>query len=433
MRVPTLLVLGLALALPTAAAAQKPAAPAAEPPLLDCRVFSDSQQRATCGRANERNRDAIFAMGFAFSSGTGVARDYAEAARLYRAAADLGHGTAANNLGVLYGSGLGVPRDDQQALRFYRLGAERGDAFAQTNLAAWYRDGRAVARDDAEAVRLLRLAAAQNHPMAMEDLGYLIENGRGAARDVAEARSLYARAASAYRQRAERGDALYRYNYGRLLELGRGVTQDYGAAAEYYRLALRQGETRAARPLAYLHITGRGVARDWDEALRLYRAEAERGDVPSMNSTAWYLAILNRNLDEAQTLVERALRAAPDNMNYLDTQAYVLLRRGDAAAALPIQLRVIASPQAGWMNYDILGDIYAALGRTDEARTAWQRALDMSANEPPHPYWDRQAIITKLAGGTMPPAVAPPAAPPPPAPPPTAAPGTKGPPPAPGK
>ncbi|MBL8839714.1 MAG: SEL1-like repeat protein [Alphaproteobacteria bacterium] len=432
MRRPSLLVLGLGLLLPAAAAAQKPAAPSAEPPVLDCRVFGDAQQRATCGRANERNRDALFAMGFAFSSGTGVARDYLEAARLYRLASDLGHGTAANNLAVLYGSGFGVPRDDQQALRFYRLGAERGDPFAQTNLAAWYRDGRAVTRDDGEAVRLLRLAVAQNHPLAFEDLGYLIENGRGAPRNEGEARSLYARAAAAYRQRADRGEALYRYNYGRLLELGRGVAQDYAAAAEYYRLALRQGETRAARPLAYLHITGRGVARDWDEALRLYRAEAERGDVPSMNSTAWYLAILNRNLDEAQTLVERALRAAPDNINYLDTRAFILLRRGDAAAALPIQLRVVASSEAGWMNYDILGDIYAALGRTDEARTAWQRALDMSVNEPPHPYWDRQAIITKLTGGAPP---APPAAQPsPPAPPPAAAaPGTKAPTPAPGK
>ena len=58
--------------------------------------------------------------------GRGVARDDAEAARLYRLAADQGVVHAQFSLGYMYERGHGVPRDYEAAARWYLLAAEQG-------------------------------------------------------------------------------------------------------------------------------------------------------------------------------------------------------------------------------------------------------------------------------------------------------------------
>jgi hypothetical protein len=53
-------------------------------------------------------------------------KDYAEAMRLYRQAADMGDAMSMNNIGWLYQHGWGVPSDYGEALRWYRQAAETG-------------------------------------------------------------------------------------------------------------------------------------------------------------------------------------------------------------------------------------------------------------------------------------------------------------------
>ena len=73
-------------------------------------------------------------MGFLYEHGKGVHRDYSRALEYYRAAADQGHATAANNLATLYLQGLGAPKDIRTALKWYQFSAEHGDAVGQCNL-----------------------------------------------------------------------------------------------------------------------------------------------------------------------------------------------------------------------------------------------------------------------------------------------------------
>jgi TPR repeat protein len=112
-----------------------------------------------------------YVVGVCYRNGWGgVARDYAEAARLYRLAADQGHAAAQNNLGFMFEDGRGVAQDRAEAARLYRLAANQGDADAQFNLGFMFEDGQGVAKDRAEAIRLYRLAAAQGHLGATEAL-----------------------------------------------------------------------------------------------------------------------------------------------------------------------------------------------------------------------------------------------------------------------
>ena len=71
---------------------------------------------------------AMVALGDAYARGTGVAKDYTEAAAWYRKAADAGSAEGMAKLGALYGMGVGVPQDDQQAAAWSRKAAEAGHA-----------------------------------------------------------------------------------------------------------------------------------------------------------------------------------------------------------------------------------------------------------------------------------------------------------------
>ena len=60
---------------------------------------------------------ALDNLGTLYSWGAGVERDAAEAARLYRAAAELGRPAAQYNLGNMYASGEGIAQDQERCGR----------------------------------------------------------------------------------------------------------------------------------------------------------------------------------------------------------------------------------------------------------------------------------------------------------------------------
>ena len=60
-----------------------------------------------------------------YYKGRGVARDYVEAAKWLRTAAEQGSATAQSNLGVMYANGDGVPEDYVQAHMWFSLSAAK--------------------------------------------------------------------------------------------------------------------------------------------------------------------------------------------------------------------------------------------------------------------------------------------------------------------
>ena len=57
-----------------------------------------------------------------YENGYGMEKNYLEALKWYRRAADQGHATAQNNIGVMYKNGHGVEKNYQEALKWYRTG-----------------------------------------------------------------------------------------------------------------------------------------------------------------------------------------------------------------------------------------------------------------------------------------------------------------------
>jgi len=98
-----------------------------------------------------------------------VAKDYNEAAKCFRLAAERGHAEAQHQLGFLYSQVQCVGEYKKEAVKWYRLAVEQGVALSQYWLGEMYRDGRGVPQDRDEALKWLRLAAERGHAEAQSE------------------------------------------------------------------------------------------------------------------------------------------------------------------------------------------------------------------------------------------------------------------------
>jgi TPR repeat protein len=207
----------------------------------------------------------------AYESGQVVGRDFAEAARWYRRAAELGHADAQFALATLFEVGLGLPRDDAEALKWYRRSAAQGIAAAQFELGLRHDLGRGFPKSSAEAVRWYRKAAEQGLAAAEHYLGLSYGVGEGVARDLAEA-------ASWYRRAAVRGYAAAQYRLALAHRLGTGVRKDDAEALRWFRAAAENGHVGAQVLLGYVLMTGDGVMNDDRDAAAWFARAADAGD-----------------------------------------------------------------------------------------------------------------------------------------------------------
>jgi len=130
---------------------------------------------------------ALTNLALQYEEGEGVPKNEAEAARLYRQAADLGNRQAILNLGGLYHDGRGVTQDYAAAVRLYQKAADLGDPQAMTNLGVTYAHGEGVPKNGPEAVRWYQKAVEAGHPAGMTFLALAYEKGEIVSKDYAEA------------------------------------------------------------------------------------------------------------------------------------------------------------------------------------------------------------------------------------------------------
>ena len=79
-----------------------------------------------------------------FVNGTGVERDYSEAAKWYQLAADNGNVSSQFGLADMYIAGEGVTQDYEKAGDLYLSAAKQGNSEAQYNIAEMYAAGYGV-------------------------------------------------------------------------------------------------------------------------------------------------------------------------------------------------------------------------------------------------------------------------------------------------
>src|SRR2546423_3850673 len=101
-----------------------------------------------------------------------------------------------------------------------------------------------------------------------------------------------------------------------------------------------------------------------------------------MNYLGYMWAEHGMKLEEANELIEKAVKAEPKNAAYLDSLGWVRFKLGRPKEALDPELKAVElSEQPDATVYDHLGDIYAALKQRDKAREAWKKSVSLEANE----------------------------------------------------
>ncbi len=99
------------------------------------------------------------------------------------------------------------------------------------------------------------------------------------------------------------------------------------------------------------------------------------------NALGYSLADRNVRLDEAYTLIEQALKLAPEDPFIMDSMGWVLFRMNQNEAAITFLRRALEiRPDAEIAAH--LGEVLWAVGRHDEAKKVWASALkDHPAND----------------------------------------------------
>lgn len=142
--------------------------------------------------ADKGSTSAMVELGVLYGTGAGVAKDEAEARKLFERAAEGGNPRGVSNLAAL---GTGGASSDPARSRELLAKAAETNAEAQYQLGLMLAEGTGGAKDDVAARTLFEKAAAQNHPGALERMGAFTQEGRGGPKDAAAARAYYQRAA----------------------------------------------------------------------------------------------------------------------------------------------------------------------------------------------------------------------------------------------
>ena len=132
-------------------------------------------------------KDTYFTLGVMYDNGRGTPRDYNEAVKWYKKAAETGIPEAQYNLGNMYSIGQGVTKDNEEAVKWYTKAAEQGYSDAQLNLGAMYQYGKGISQDYKEAVKWYKKSAEQDNAKAQYNLSLIYYGGHGVIEDYIEA------------------------------------------------------------------------------------------------------------------------------------------------------------------------------------------------------------------------------------------------------
>ena len=98
-------------------------------------------------------------------------------------------------------------------------------------------------------------------------------------------------------------------------------------------------------------------------------------NIGALNNYAYYLSVERRDLDKAEEMSYKTVKAEPNNATYLDTYAWILFEKGNYIDN--------AMKSEGGDKSDVIvehcGDIYYMTGDVDGALTYWKKALEMGS------------------------------------------------------
>ena len=101
-------------------------------------------------------------------------------------------------------------------------------------------------------------------------------------------------------------------------------------------------------------------------------------NVPALNNYAYYLSLERRDLDRAEEMSYKTIKAEPKNATYLDTYAWILFEKGRYdEARIYIDDALLSNEEKSAGVVEHAGDIYFMTGDTEKAVELWKKAREM--------------------------------------------------------
>lgn len=296
-------------------------------------LFREAEER--------KSAEAIYRIGLCFEKGTGLKKDYAQAAICYKRAAEAGYSPAMTQLGLLLrdkNTGSAAP---QNTLEWLQKAAEAGEPDAEYALGCAYFDGGVAERSLRAARYWFAKAAAHGHAEAKERSEQL-----AAAMEEVYEKGLSAKEAGAQEDAfrlfsiaADMGHRDARFQLGLCYQMGAGVRRNAKKAVELYTLAVKAGNMEAVFYLGNCYMQGDGVRCNYRDAATLLQKAEQAGFSAAT-------ALLSKMEKRRQEKAARKLYSISS----------VIYRRGDVDGA--IRFRVLSAGKGDAKAMFLLGCHY---------------------------------------------------------------------------
>jgi len=122
-------------------------------------------------------------------------------------------------------------------------------------------------------------------------------------------------------------------------------------------------------------------------------------NIACLNNYAYYLSVKGEQLDKAEQMSYRTIKAEPKNATYLDTYAWILfMQKRYSEARIYIDQTLQNDSDTSAVLLEHAGDIYYHVGDTDKALAFWQQSLDraIAGNDKEIQGPRRQVLIRKI-------------------------------------
>ena len=174
--------------------------------------------------------------------------------------------------------------------------------------------------------------------------------------------------------------------------------EQYAEAAAAYDIAVERIATIEYRHWRLFYVRGIAFERlgEWPKAEADFKRALElEPDQPLvLNYLGYSWVEQGHNLDEAKTMIEKAVDLRPDDGYIVDSLGWVAYKLGDFEEAVHQLERAVELVAGDPIINDHLGDAYWQVGRLHEAQFQWRRVLTLEPED------DLAAQVgRKIAGG----------------------------------
>ena len=171
----------------------------------------------------------------------------------------------------------------------------------------------------------------------------------------------------------------YLFMSSMLMSAGKG-TEAVEAARKALALASATDPAQTTNALIMLSSAQEraGDTRGAEETLRQVLAK-DANNPTALNNLGYFLAEHDRKLEEARDMIERAVRAEPQNSSFLDSLGWVYYKLGKLKEAERYLSDAARRNPTSATIQEHLGDLFVKLGQQEKAQASWRKALSLAA------------------------------------------------------